>query len=170
MKYVIAVYCILVLSVSASLAQVSTAATPVPTQDPPPVMAPAPVVSPVVTVSGQAPVPAVVKDESMAPPIFIQDIVVQAKSMPVVGPYVVKIGQGLLFLLTMITALTAFLASVLGALKTVSKFAGLASLNDKVVAIQNSKAIYWLKYASLAFNAQKPIVAEKEQSSASVAS
>jgi hypothetical protein len=117
---------------------------------------PAPVSAPVAAVTSPQPVPAVVKDESMAPPVFMQDIVVQAKALPFVGPYIVKIGQGLLILLTLLTALTTCVVSVLSALKGVSGAAGLDSLNDKVVALQNSKVVYWLKYASLVFNAQKP--------------
>lgn len=143
MKYFIAIYCFFILSASASLAQIPSA--------------PAPASAIVAT----APVPAVVKDESMAPPVFIQDIVVQAKALPVVGPYVVKIGQGLLILLSLLTALTACLASVLSVLKTVSNKAGLCGLYDKVVAFQNGKVFYYLKYASLAFNAQKPVPSDE---------
>lgn len=145
MKYFIAIYCFFILSASASLAQIPSAPVP------------ALVVAPAAT----APIPVVVKDESMAPPVFIQDIVVQAKALPVVGPYVVKIGQGLLILLSLLTALTACLASVLSVLKTVSNKAGLCGLYDKVVAFQNGKVFYYLKYASLAFNAQKPVSSDE---------
>ena len=150
MKYVVAIYIVLFFAAGTLFAQVPSTPTPAAAATP------APLSSPVVAVSGPAPVPAVVKDESMAPPIFLQDIVVQAKALPVVGPYIVKVGQFLFFILTVLTALTAALASILAGLKAFSNQAGLAGLNDKVVAFQNGKVMYWLKYASLAFNAQKP--------------
>ena len=146
MKFIFALYISIVLTLGASAIAQTVSPTPA-------------VVAPVLAISPE-PVPAIVKDESMAPPLFFQNLVVDAKSLPVVGPYIVKIGQILLIVLTVLTALTAALASILAALKTVVNKAGFTDFADKVEAFQKSKFMYYLKFASLAFNAQKIVKAD----------
>jgi hypothetical protein len=100
------------------------------------------------------PVPTTVKDESAAPPAWVQDLVVTIKSMPILGPIAVKILNWLTVLFSIITALCAFLLVVLKALSGVANMASLVGMQDKIVAFQSSKFMWTLKYLSV-FNAQK---------------
>ena len=95
-----------------------------------------------------------VKDEAFVPPTWLQDALLQAKSIPVVGPYIVKGMQWLGVIVSFITGLFAFLWAVLRSLQGLASAAKLAGLAEKLVALENSKAMYYLKALS-AFNAQK---------------
>jgi hypothetical protein len=92
--------------------------------------------------------------EPAAPPTWAQEVMVTAQKLPLVGPILTK---AVLYLGILSSLLTSFVAFVLGALKlvsTVSNLAGIAGFADKVVAFQNGKFMYWLKFFSM-FNAKK---------------
>ena len=95
-----------------------------------------------------------VKDEAFVPPSWLQDALLQAKSIPVVGPYIVKGMQWLGVIVSFLTGLFAFLWAVLRSIQGLASAAKLAGLAEKLVALENSKAMYYLKALS-AFNAQK---------------
>jgi hypothetical protein len=123
---------------------------------------PSPVASPVVVATTPSPAlaltaadPVVVKDTSAAPPIWMQDVLVSIKKLPMVGPLVVKVLNWLGVLCSILTALAAFVMVVLKALTGVLNVAQLTELSAKVQAFQDGKILYWLKYLSM-FNAQKP--------------
>jgi hypothetical protein len=123
---------------------------------------PSPAASPVAVAPTPAPVvalsladPVVVKDTSAAPPVWMQDVLVSIKKLPMVGPIVVKVLNWLGVLCSVLTALAAFLMVVLKALSSVLSLAQLTDLSAKVQAFQDGKILYWLKYLSM-FNAQKP--------------
>ena len=95
-----------------------------------------------------------VKDESMVPPEWLQNAVISAKSLPVVGPVIVKSVQWLGVIVSILTALFAFLWVLLRSLQVVASSAKLAPLAEKLAQMENSKAMYYLKALSM-FNAQK---------------
>ena len=95
-----------------------------------------------------------VKDEAFVPPTWLQDALLQAKSIPVVGPYIVKGMQWLGVIVSLLTGLFAFLWMALRSLQGLASAAKLQGLAEKLAALENSKAMYYLKAMS-AFNAQK---------------
>lgn len=95
-----------------------------------------------------------VKDEAFVPPEWLQDALLQAKNIPFIGPYLVKIMQWLGVIVSIITGLFAFLWAALRSLQVVASAAQLAGLAEKLAAAENSKVMYYLKALS-AFNAQK---------------
>ena len=132
---------------TAQPAQASASAPAVPAAQ-----AAAPIVNPtLVTV----PASVVVKDPVLVPPTWLQDLIISAESLPTIGPILVKVLQYLAILVTMLTALCACAIAILKALSGVASMANLAGLADKVSSFEDSKIMYWLKFAS-AFNAQKP--------------
>ena len=122
-----------------------------------PSASPAPVVpkAPMSVDASTAVQPVVVKDVDMAPPTWMQDVLVSVKTLPIIGPMITKAVQWLAVICSILTALCAFILLVLKALAGVSTLGNIQSLADKVAAFQNSKIFYYLKYASM-FNAQKP--------------
>lgn len=111
-------------------------------------------------VATQAPIKTVeevkltVKDEAFVPPVWLQDALLSAKSLPVIGPFLVKAMQWLGVIVSLLTALFAFLWSVLRALQLVLDAGKLYEASNKLAALENSKFMYYLKALS-AFNAQK---------------
>lgn len=95
-----------------------------------------------------------VKDEAFVPPVWIQDALLTAKSLPVIGPILVKVFQWLGVLASIMTALFIFLWTVLASLEKVLGAAKMTALAEKLAALQNSKFMYYLKALSV-FNAQK---------------
>lgn len=122
--------------------------------------------APVASVAPEAPVVApvpvktvdeiklTVKDEVMVPPEWLQNALISAKSLPYVGPFLVKAMQWLGMIASILTALFAFLWALLKALESVASIAKLGPLAEKLAALQNSKLMYYLKALSM-FNAQK---------------
>jgi len=118
-----------------------------------PVVAPAaPVVAPVVKTVEE--VKLTVKDEALVPPVWLQDAVVSAKSLPWIGPLLVKSLQWLGMIVSILTALFAFLWAVLRSLQVVASASSLVGFAEKLAMMENSKFMYYLKAFS-AFNAQK---------------
>ena len=114
-----------------------------------------PIAAPVADGMTLAPQANVVQDPVLVPPSWLQSAIIQLKSVPVVGPIVVKVLQWLAVISTILTALCAFLLASIRALIPVLNLAQLSAIADKVAAFQNGKVIYWLKYFSM-MNAQKP--------------
>lgn len=122
----------------------------------------APQAAPVAPVVAPAPPPVksideiklTVKDEAMVPPEWVQNAIISAKSLPVVGPFLVTAMQWLGMFASIMTALFAFLWAMLKALESVASIAKLAPLAEKLANFQNSKLMYYLKALSV-FNAQK---------------
>lgn len=75
-------------------------------------------------------------------------------SLPVVGPIIVEIAKWLGVLASIATILVTALMAILRALQVVLPAVKLASLVNWVIAIENSKALYWLKFFSM-YNAKK---------------
>lgn len=95
-----------------------------------------------------------VKDEVLVPPEWLQNALISAKSLPVVGPFLVTAMQWLAMIASILTALFAFLWALLKSLESVASMAKLGPLAEKLAALQNSKLMYYLKAFSM-FNAQK---------------
>lgn len=105
------------------------------------------------------PVPVVAVPEPAAPPQWAVDVMTTAQELPVIGPIVSKALLYLGIVSSIVTAFLAFLLTSLNALKSLSNFAGLVSITQKLETFQNSQIMYWLKYVSL-FNASKKVVAQ----------
>lgn len=95
-----------------------------------------------------------VKDEAFVPPEWLQNALLEAKSIPVVGPYIVTLMKWLGVIVSVLTALFAFLWSILRAGQMVFSAAKMVELAEKLAALENSKLMYYLKAFSM-FNAQK---------------
>ena len=117
-----------------------------------PVASPAPIAA---SVPDTAPAPVMVKDINAAPPTWVQDLAVSIKSLPVVGPIVVKALNWIAVIVSILTALCAFLMVALKALSSIMNIASLTNFAASLQAFQDGKIMYYLKYFS-AFNAQKP--------------
>lgn len=115
-----------------------------------------------VTLAVQPPMaPAVVAvAEPAAPPMWAQDVMVSAEKLPVIGPVVTKAVLYFGILSALLTSFAAFVLSALAILQKAFSFAGLAKAASAIVAFQNSKFMYYLKFLS-SFNAQKPVQAVK---------
>lgn len=124
--------------------------------------APAPVPAPAVENPGDK---LKVKDEALVPPNWLQDMVIAIKKLPVIGPVLTVALQWLGVIATILTALVAFLLVSIRALTTVLTSMKLVEIANKLVAFQDGKIMYWLKYLSV-FNAQKK---EEEKSDRSAA-
>ena len=111
----------------------------------------APVVS---VVQVQAPVPTVQVAEPAAPPKWVEELIVIAQDLPVVGPIVSKVLIYLGIISAILTSLIAFLLTAISALSKVLNLAGLVNFAAKLQAFKDGPIMYWLKYASL-FNAKK---------------
>lgn len=111
----------------------------------------APVVAPVKSVEE---IKLTVKDEAFVPPEWLQDALLNAKSIPVIGPFMVNAMKWLGVLVSVITALFAFLWALLRAGQVVLSAAKMAELAEKLAMLENSKLMYYLKAFSM-FNAQK---------------
>ena len=105
------------------------------------------------------PDPVMVKDVSVAPPNWMQDVMVSIKSLPMVGPIAVKVLNWLGVLVSILTALSAFMMIAIQALSSVMNVAQLSDLASKIKGFQDGKLMYYLKYLSM-FNAQKPAQVE----------
>lgn len=97
--------------------------------------------------------------EPAAPPAWAQDVMVSAQKLPVIGPIVSKAMLYLGILSAILTSLVAFVLSALAILQKAFSYAGLAKAASAIVAFQNSKFMYYLKFLS-SFNAQKPATEE----------
>lgn len=106
----------------------------------------------------KAPSPVMVKDESAAPPEWVQNMMVTIKALPVIGPVAVKVLNWIAVVVSIMSALTAFLLIATKALSSVLNIAQLTDLAGKIQSFQSGKIMYYLKYASM-FNAQKPVAA-----------
>lgn len=142
------VFCVLGLDVSYAQS-VAPVASPVA------VASTAPVVAPVAAIPASQASPVVVKDDSAAPPTWMQDVLVSIKKLPMIGPIVVKALNWVGVLCSILTALAAFLMVALKALSSVMNLAQATDLAAKVQGFQDGKIMYYLKYLSM-FNAQKP--------------
>ena len=139
-------------SAPASPKPAASAIPPLP--DTAPVVAPAPQPVPVVA-TVNVPADQVVSDPVLVPPSWLQTVVVGVKNLPYVGPVVIKVLMWAGVAASILTALCAFLLLLINTLAPLSKSAGLTNLAAKIQAFENSKVMYYLKYASL-FNAQVP--------------
>jgi hypothetical protein len=90
-----------------------------------------------------------------APPQWAQDLISDAGSLPVVGPYVAKALLYAGILAAILTALVLFLLTVLSALSGVLHISGMDNWVAAIQNFKNGKFMYYLKYFSM-FNAQKP--------------
>lgn len=114
----------------------------------------APVVAPAPPLKSIDEIKLTVKDEALVPPEWLQNALISAKSLPVVGPFLVTAMQWLAMIASILTALFAFLWALLKSLESVASMAKLGPLAEKLAALQNSKLMYYLKALSM-FNAQK---------------
>lgn len=150
MKYLVLIW-VLALSISVIAADNGTSPQSVGAAvlSIPPVPAAAAVSAP----TSSSPVPVVVKDDSVAPPAWMQDLFVTIKSLPGIGPIVVKVLNWLGVISSIMTALVAFLLVAIKALGGISNMTGLTNTAKALQEFQNSKIFYYLKYLSI-FNAQ----------------
>lgn len=130
-----------------------------------PIVIPAPQVVQTLSEVAQLPEPVVVKDVSAAPPQWMQDMIVTIKSLPVIGPVAVKILNWIAVIVSILTALCAFLMVVTKALSGISSVAQFGAFGEKIKSFQDGKIMYYLKYLSM-FNAKKPEVVEAEKAQA----
>ena len=118
-----------------------------------PVVAAPAVAMPPLTAVEKAELPQLeVKDESLVPPTWLQDVIVAVKGFPVVGPYLVMLLQWLGVLSAILTALCAFLLISVKAVNNVLNLMKLTEFAAKIAAFEKGKVMYWLKYLSM-FNA-----------------
>lgn len=89
------------------------------------------------------------------PPQWLVNALEFLNNAPIVGPYMVKIAQWFGVVVTIVTALTAFVLTSLNALKGVLNLSGLVNAALAVEAFKSGKIMYWLKYVSALFNASK---------------
>lgn len=89
------------------------------------------------------------------PPQWLVNALEFLNKAPIVGPYMVKIAQWFGVVVTIVTALTAFVLTSLNALKGVLNLSGLVNAALAVEAFKSGKIMYWLKYVSALFNASK---------------
>lgn len=106
------------------------------------------------TVPVQTPVETVQVAEPAAPPKWVEQLIMTAQDLPVIGPIVTKAVLYLGIISSILTALIACLLTVLNALSGIASLTGLASFAAKIQVFKNSKIMYWLKYISM-FNAKK---------------
>lgn len=142
MKYLVLIW-VLALSISVIAADNGTSPQSVGAAvlSIPPVPAAAAVSAP----TSSSPMPVVVKDDSVAPPAWMQDLFVTIKSLPVIGPIVVKVLNWLCVVASIMTALVAFLLAMCKALD----FTGIAAImgfEQKLEDFENSKFLYYAKY------------------------
>jgi hypothetical protein len=133
----------------AAVASPLPAIAPLPATATPVVVAPSPIVAP-----AQVPVGDVAVAAPAAPPAWFQEVLTNAQSLPVVGPYIAKALVWLGIIAALLTALVAFLLAISASLKGVLNVAGLNNFATEVQAFQDGKIMYWIKYFSM-FNAQK---------------
>ena len=95
-----------------------------------------------------------VKDEAFVPPMWLQDALLSLKTLPWIGPYAVKAFQWLGIIVSILTALFAFLWTLLRSMQLVMDAGKLYDLSNKLAALEKSKFMYYLKAFS-AFNAQE---------------
>lgn len=95
-------------------------------------------------------------DPVFVPPSWLQEVILLIKSLPLVGPYVVKILEWLGVASVILTTATGAIITILKALAASLKLAKLDALAAKVKEFEKSKVIFWLKYFSN-FNAQKAV-------------
>lgn len=121
-----------------------------------PMAAPSPVVS-AMSVADVIPAPhtLVAVAEPAAPPQWAQDLLVTAEGLPYVGPVIVKIITIVPLVCAILTAVVAFLISLLTMMIGIFNYAGFTSAVAFLTAFQNGKFMYYLKYFSM-FNAKKP--------------
>lgn len=93
--------------------------------------------------------------EPAAPPAWAEKLIVAVSAVPVVGPILSKAVLYAGIVSSSLTAIIAFLLSVMAALGGVLKISGLAELAAKLEAFKSGKIMYYLKYLSM-FNASKP--------------
>ncbi len=93
--------------------------------------------------------------EPAAPPQWAEAVLVAAQKLPVVGPIVSKIILYLGIFSSILTALVAFLLTILKAISGIANLTGLVSFAEKLQVFRDGKIMYWLKYLSM-FNAKKP--------------
>lgn len=103
-----------------------------------------------------APLPSVVPvAEPAAPPTWAQDLMVDAESLPIVGPIISKILLYLGIFCSILTVLACAVLSVLNILMKSLQLSGLANAAAAVLNFKNGKIMYWLKFFSM-FNAKAP--------------
>lgn len=98
----------------------------------------------------------VVKDPSLVPPIWFQDLIISAEGLPTIGPIVVKALQWGSILITLLTAICGCFIVICKSLSGIANFSNLSNLAQSVETFENGKIMYYLKFLS-AFNAQKPL-------------
>lgn len=159
MKYFIAIYLVLIVLIDLSFAQQPTT---LPEKDAPVPIATLPSPTPKATpnpasIAQTMPIntPVVVVAEPAAPPVWAQDVIMAAQKLPIIGPIVSKIFIYLGIVSSILTALVAFLLTVLSAASKVANISQLTDLANKIELFKDGKIMYWIKYLSM-FNAQKP--------------
>lgn len=86
--------------------------------------------------------------EPAAPPKWVEQVVVAIQEIPVVGPVITKVINFLVTLFAILTAVTAFLYSVLTALMKVSSMARLVALADWLQRVRAGRVMYWISLLS----------------------
>lgn len=93
--------------------------------------------------------PVVALPAVVQPPDWLTKTLELVSSLPYVGPVVVEIAKWLGVLASVLTILVTALLGILKALALVLPAVRLANLVEVVVALQNSKVMYWLKFFSV---------------------
>jgi hypothetical protein len=97
--------------------------------------------------------PVVPSSVTQAPEWLVKSLEL-VSSVPVVGPVVVEVAKWLGVVSSVLTILVTALLGVLRVLSLVLPAVKLANLLSLVVALENSKVLYWLKFFSI-YNVQK---------------
>lgn len=84
------------------------------------------------------------------------ELVKKITELPYIGHFLVLLGQWWIAVTTIMSAFIAFILVTLRTLIPLLNFAGLVSAAEKIDAFKSGKVMYWLKYFSAFFNAQKP--------------
>lgn len=135
-----------------------------PTPVPATILAPTPVPSPKPLVdttavtfvpAGTPSGPATAVATPAAPPTWVQDLLVFAEKIPVVGPIVSKVLMYASILGTILTSLVLALLGIASTLQGVFNVSGLVKVSAALAAFKDSKFLYWLTWFSF-LNAKKP--------------
>lgn len=90
------------------------------------------------------------------PPAWLTAIMAWLAAVPVAGPVVLSVAKWLGVISSVLTILVTAILAVLKVLQAVLPLVKLQDLAAKVAALEDSKALYWLKMLSM-YNAQKAV-------------
>ena len=92
-------------------------------------------------------------DPIFVPPEWFESFLLMLKSLPTIGPVIVKASQWFGVLVTVTTSLTVAVISLVNGAAAIANKLGKPEISKKIEE-KAAKIIYWLKYVS-AFNAPK---------------